>query len=210
MLEDTLRTGLVVDGEIVDLTDPGSGLPGDMAALLALGEEALAGVLRAQTTGARRVPLGTADLTAPVTRPPPFLGIARNHDAHLRELGHERPEFQTWFSVQPTCGIDPCRAVVVPRVSSTVDYEGELSMVIGRRCRHVPAGRALEVVAGYKVVNDVSVQERQWWTPTMMMGKGFGTHGPSGPWIVTTEDVGELSSPVADEPAAGDPGDTAR
>ncbi|MGO8872451.1 MAG: fumarylacetoacetate hydrolase family protein [Acidimicrobiales bacterium] len=189
MFEDGLRTGVVADGEIVDLTDPRIGLPGDMAALLALGEDGLDAARRAAATGARRLPLGTASLAAPVVRPPSFLAIAGNYDAHVRELGHERPEFQTWFSKQPTSVIGPGRAIEVPRVSATVDYEGELGMVIGGRCRHVPAGRALEVVAGYTVVNDVSVREWQWRTPTMMMGKGFDTHGPCGPWIVTTDEV---------------------
>jgi 2-keto-4-pentenoate hydratase/2-oxohepta-3-ene-1,7-dioic acid hydratase in catechol pathway len=128
---------------------------------------------------------------APVPRPPSFLAIARNYAAHITELGHERPEFQTWFSKQPTCVIGPGAAIEVPRVSSTVDYEGELGMVIGRQCRHVPAGHALEVVAGFTVVNDVSVREWQWRTPTMMMGKGFDTHGPTGPWIVTADEFGD-------------------
>ena len=127
------------------------------------------------------MPLGRARLVAPVPRPPSFLAIARNYDAHIRELGHERPEFQTWFSKQPTCVIGPGAAIEVPRVSASVDYEGELGLVIGRRCRHVPADRALEVVAGVTVVNDVSVRDWQWRTPTMMMGKGFDTHGPTGP-----------------------------
>ena len=87
--------------------------------------------------------------------------------------------------------IGPDAAIEVPRVSSTVDYEGELGMVIGRRCRHVPADRALEVVAGYTVVNDVSVRDWQWRTPTMMMGKGFDTHGPTGPSVVTADEVGD-------------------
>jgi 2-keto-4-pentenoate hydratase/2-oxohepta-3-ene-1,7-dioic acid hydratase in catechol pathway len=76
-------------------------------------------------------------------------------------------------------------------VSSTVDYEGELGMVVGRRSRHVPLGRAIEVVAGFTVVNDVSVRDWQWRSPTMMMGKGFDTHGPTGPWIVTPDAVGD-------------------
>ena len=66
------------------------------------------------------------------------------------------------------------------------------SLVVGRRCRHVPAHRALGVVAGATVVNDVSVRDWQWRTPTMMMGKGFDTHGPTGPWIVTLDEVGDL------------------
>jgi 2-keto-4-pentenoate hydratase/2-oxohepta-3-ene-1,7-dioic acid hydratase in catechol pathway len=189
--DDGLRTGLVVGDEIVDLTDPAVGLPASMVALLDLGEDGLAAVRRAPTTGARRLPLEGAPVVAPVPRPPSFVAIARNYDAHIRELGHERPEFQTWFTKQPTCVIGPGAAIEVPRASSNVDYEGELGMVIGRRCRHVPAARALEVVAGYMVVNDVSVRDWQWRAPTMMMGKGFDTHGPCGPWLVTADEVAD-------------------
>jgi 2-keto-4-pentenoate hydratase/2-oxohepta-3-ene-1,7-dioic acid hydratase in catechol pathway len=189
--DDGLRTGLVVGDEIVDLTDPAVGLPASMVALLDLGEDGLAAVRRAPTTTAHRLPLEGAPVVAPVPRPPSFVAIARNYDAHIRELGHERPEFQTWFTKQPTCVIGPGAAIEVPRASSTVDYEGELAMVIGRRCRHVPAARALEVVAGYTVVNDVSVRDWQWRAPTMMMGKGFDTHGPCGPWLVTADEVAD-------------------
>jgi 2-keto-4-pentenoate hydratase/2-oxohepta-3-ene-1,7-dioic acid hydratase in catechol pathway len=189
MLDGVVRTGLVVDDEVVDLTDPAIGLPGDMVALLSLGADIGDALATAPSTRARRVALDDVSLTAPVPRPPSFLGIARNYAAHIDELGHERPQFQTWFSKQPSCVIGPDAPIEVPRVSSSVDYEGELGMVIGRRCRHVPADRALEVVAGYTVVNDVSVRDWQWRTPTMMMGKGFDTHGPTGPWMVTADEV---------------------
>lgn len=189
---DTARTGKVVGDEVVDLGDPAIGLPTGMVELLALGDAAADALERAASSGARRFALDGARLMAPVPRPPSFVAIARNYDAHVRELGHERPEYQTWFSKQPTCVIGPGAAIEVPRVSEAVDYEGELGLVVGRRCRHVPADRALEVVAGVTVVNDVSVRDWQWRTPTMMMGKGFDTHGPTGPWIVTLDEVGDL------------------
>ncbi len=191
MLDGTPRTGLVVGEEIVDLTDPVIGLPGDMVALLALGRDAQDALRTAPTGRARRVAVGEVELTAPVRHPPSFLAIARNYGAHIAELGHDRPEFQTWFSKQPTCVVGPGQAIEIPRVSSSVDYEGELGMVVGRRCRHVPAEHALEVVAGFTVVNDVSVRDWQWRTPTMMMGKGFDTHGPTGPAIVTADEIGD-------------------
>ena len=186
-----VRTGVVVGDEIVDLTDPAVGLPGSMVDLLTLGEDAGGALEGAGRSRARRLPSEAAELLAPVPRPPSFLAIARNYDAHVRELGHERPEVQTWFSKQPTCVVGPGAAIEVPRVSETVDYEGELGLVIGRRSRHVPADRALEVVAGFTVVNDVSVRDWQWRSPTMMMGKGFDTHGPTGPWLVTPDEVGD-------------------
>ena len=68
-------------------------------------------------------------------------------------------------------------------------YEGELGIVIGRRCRHVPTGRAREVVAGWLVVNDVSVRDWQARSPTFTMGKSWDTHGPIGPWVVSDDEV---------------------
>jgi 2-keto-4-pentenoate hydratase/2-oxohepta-3-ene-1,7-dioic acid hydratase in catechol pathway len=70
-----------------------------------------------------------------------------------------------------------------------VDYEGELAMVIGRRCQDIPAARAMEVVAGFTVINDVSVRDWQWRTPTFTMGKSFDSHAPCGPWLVTTDEL---------------------
>lgn len=192
MFDGTERTGLLVDDQVIDLTDPAIRLPGDMVSLLALGADGLAAAGRAVDGRARRIALTEVHLTAPVKHPPSFLAIARNYAAHIAELGHERPEFQTWFSKQPTCVVGPGEAIEIPRVCPTVDYEGELGMVIGRRCRHVPADRAMEVVAGVTVVNDVSVREWQWQTPTMMMGKGFDTHGPTGPAIVTLDEIGDV------------------
>jgi 2-keto-4-pentenoate hydratase/2-oxohepta-3-ene-1,7-dioic acid hydratase in catechol pathway len=191
LFDEGLRIGLVVGDEVVDLTDPMIGLPGSMTALLALGEDAGGTLARAHTVRSRRVPMAEARLVAPVPRPPSFLAIARNHDAHVKEWGHERPGCQTWFSKQPTCVIGPGAAIEVTRVSSAVDYEGELGTVVGRRCQHVPAEEAFEVVAGFTVVNDVSVRDWQWRSPTMMMGKGFDNYGPTGPWIISTDEVGD-------------------
>ena len=75
------------------------------------------------------------------------------------------------------------------RVSTMVDYEGELAMVIGRRCQHVPAARAMEVVAGFTIINDVSTRDWQWRTPTFTMGKSFDSHAPCGPWMVTSDEL---------------------
>jgi 2-keto-4-pentenoate hydratase/2-oxohepta-3-ene-1,7-dioic acid hydratase in catechol pathway len=77
----------------------------------------------------------------------------------------------------------------MPRVSSALDYEGELAFVIGRRCRHVARPLAHEVIAGYLVANDVTVRDWQLRTPTMTMGKSFDTHGPLGPWLTTSDEV---------------------
>ena len=96
-----------------------------------------------------------------------------------------------FFNKQVTCVVGPDDDVHMPRVSSLLDYEGELAIVIGTRCRHVPEDRAHEVIAGYTIANDVSVRDWQLRTPTMTMGKSFDTHGPLGPWVVTPDELGD-------------------
>ncbi|MEE9551653.1 MAG: fumarylacetoacetate hydrolase family protein, partial [Gammaproteobacteria bacterium] len=76
-----------------------------------------------------------------------------------------------------------------PRVSEKLDYEGELGIVIGKRCRHVTQGQAIDIIAGYTIVNDVSVRDWQMRSHTWTLGKSFDTHGPIGPWIVTADEI---------------------
>jgi 2-keto-4-pentenoate hydratase/2-oxohepta-3-ene-1,7-dioic acid hydratase in catechol pathway len=86
---------------------------------------------------------------------------------------------------------DPGGVIEIPSVSEQVDYEGELGVVIGTRCRAVPVADALDVVGGYLCVNDVSVRDWQRRSPTMTLGKSFDTHGPIGPWVVTTDEIAD-------------------
>jgi 2-keto-4-pentenoate hydratase/2-oxohepta-3-ene-1,7-dioic acid hydratase in catechol pathway len=135
-------------------------------------------------------PLSDVRLLAPV-QPRKFLAIGLNYADHIAESGMEAPEYPVFFNKQVTCVIGPDDDVHMPRVSSLLDYEGELAVVIGTRCRHVPEERAHEVIAGYTITNDVSVRDWQLRTPTMTMGKSFDTHGPLGPWIVTGDELGD-------------------
>ena len=77
----------------------------------------------------------------------------------------------------------------MPASPTFLDYEAELAIVIGTRCRHVPAERAHEVIAGYTCANDVSVRDWQGRAQTMTIGKSFDTHGPLGPWLVTADEL---------------------
>ena len=183
-----IRTGVVVGDEIVDLTAPGVGLPGDMLELLRSGPGAIERAADAVADGPR-IPLSSAHLIAPVPHPAKVLAIGMNYSDHIAELGRERPEYQYWFNKQRTCITGPGAPVVVPRVSNMVDYEGELAVVIGRRSRYLSVDRATDVIAGYTVMNDVSVRDWQWRSPTFTMGKSFDTHGPMGPWIVTPDEI---------------------
>ena len=129
-------------------------------------------------------------LLAPV-RPRKFLAIGLNYADHIAESGMEAPQFPIFFNKQATCVVGPYDDIHMPRVSTLLDYEGELAIVIGRRCRHVPVEEAPDVIAGYTITNDVSVRDWQLRTPTMTMGKSFDTHGPLGPWVVTADEIGD-------------------
>ena len=139
---------------------------------------------------AERHPLDEVRLLAPVL-PRKFLAIGLNYADHIAESGMEAPQFPVFFNKQVTCVVGPDDHVHMPRVSNLLDYEGELAVVIGTRCRHVPEDCAHEVVAGYTIANDVSVRDWQVRTPTMTMGKSFDTHGPLGPWVVTPDELGD-------------------
>jgi 2-keto-4-pentenoate hydratase/2-oxohepta-3-ene-1,7-dioic acid hydratase in catechol pathway len=186
-----VRPGLMEGDEVVDLADPLTGLPRRMRALLALGPAALEQVRAAPASGAVRHALPDVRRHAPVPDPPAILAIGMNYRAHVAEMGREPPEWQYWFNKQRTAIAGPGDAIVLPAVSKMVDYEGELALVIGRRCQNVPAARAFEAVAGFTVINDVSARDWQWRSPTFTVGKSFDTHAPCGPELVTIDELGD-------------------
>jgi 2-keto-4-pentenoate hydratase/2-oxohepta-3-ene-1,7-dioic acid hydratase in catechol pathway len=185
------RLGVVLEDGLVDLAAATPELPREMTALLAAGAGALQRAEAAAAGARARIALDAVKLEAPILRPPKFLAIGLNYADHVAESGAQVPKFPTVFNKQSTCVTGPHGAVHMPRASSSVDYEGELGFVIGRRCRHVPKARAAEVIAGYLVVNDVSVRDWQLRVPTWTMGKSFDTHGPIGPWLTTADEVGD-------------------
>lgn len=182
------RIGVVQDGGILDLSAAAPTLPQEMRNFLDAGASAMTAA-RAAKGGL--IPLKDVRLEAPVLRPSKFLAIGLNYADHIAETKRDTPEKQLWFNKQTTCVNAPYGSVHLPKVSSALDYEGELGFVIGRKCRHVPKDRAHEVIAGFFIVNDVSVRDWQFHSQTMTMGKSFDTHGPFGPWIVTPDEIGD-------------------
>lgn len=182
------RIGAVEADEVVDFSaDPA--LPEEMSAFLEAGTEALAGARALVASGRSRQALAGVTLLAPILRPPKILAVGLNYADHVEEAGLERPTIPMIFNKQSTSAWPPFEPFHLPRASDKLDYEGELGIVIGRRCRHVPASRAAEVIAGYTVVDDVSVRDWQMRVPTFTMGKSFDTHCPFGPWIVTSDEL---------------------
>lgn len=181
--------GAVLDEGIVDLSAVAPDPPGDMLALLEAGPAAMVAAREAVRVASSRIPLGDVKLLAPIRRPPKILAVGLNYAHHIRETGATTPTVPVIFNKQSTSVIGPDEPILIPPESYRVDYEGELAMVIGVRCRRVPPSRAREVVAGLTICNDVSVRDWQKRTPTMTMGKSWDTHCPLGPYIVTLDEI---------------------
>ena len=183
----TDKTGVVLEDRIVDLES--CGFPADMMDLLAAGidVEAISATLDQGTS----MPLADVEILAPIPLPGKVLAIGLNYGDHIEETGMDAPKFQVWFNKQHNCINAPYAPINLPMVSEKLDYEAELCLVIGKRCKHVPRERAHEVIAGYFCGNDVSVRDWQIRVPTFQIGKSFDTHGPIGPYLVTPDEVGD-------------------
>jgi 2-keto-4-pentenoate hydratase/2-oxohepta-3-ene-1,7-dioic acid hydratase in catechol pathway len=186
----TTRIGKVTGDRIVDLSGI-AGVTGSMRQVLT-DLPALRPALEAAT--APELALAEVTLEAPINDPQKYLAIGMNYEAHAAEAekgGVPRPTSQLWFNKQVSCITGPYSPVVDPDVSDKLDYEAELGVVIGTRCRHVAAADARKVIAGYLVTNDVTARDWQFRTPTFTLGKSFDTHGPIGPWITTDDEVAD-------------------
>ena len=194
LVNDTPQIAAIIGDEIVNLSTPHQ----DMPEFLASGVE----IDTLLTDDVR--PLAEAKLLPPVGAPPAILAVGLNYRAHAEEGGREVPSTPVIFTKHHNCVIGPGDGIHIPRAApDKVDYEGELAIVIGKRCRHVPKERAHEIIAGYTVMNDVSVRDWQRASPTMLMGKSWDTHGPIGPWMATSDQIDphnlQLTTRVNDE-----------
>jgi 2-keto-4-pentenoate hydratase/2-oxohepta-3-ene-1,7-dioic acid hydratase in catechol pathway len=138
--------------------------------------------------------LGDVTLNAPIDDPQKFLAIGMNYQAHADEAaaaGIPIPANQLWFNKQVSCITGPFDPIDLPKVSDKLDYEAELGVVIGQKCRHVSVAGARAVIAGYFVCNVVTVRDWQQRTPTYTLGKSFDTHGPIGPWLTTDDEIAD-------------------
>lgn len=184
------RIGRLEDQEVVDLSAAAPDLPTEMIALLEAGPDALA---QAAATEGARLALPAVALHSPILRPPKILAVGLNYADHVAETGMDQPKYPMIFNKQRTSITGPYDEIHRPNVSDKVDYEGELAVIIGTRCRHVPKDQAHKVIAGFAIANDVSVRDWQIRVPTMTMGKSFDTHCPLGPALVTVDEVGDGS-----------------
>ena len=125
----------------------------------------------------------------PVPRPGAIWCVGLNYEDHRLETGKARAEHPTLFMRFPVCLVGHGEAILRPRVSEKLDYEGELAVVIGKTGRHIPEAEALEYVAGYACFDDASVRDYQAHSTQFGPGKNFYRTGGFGPWIVSADEI---------------------
>lgn len=159
------------------------GVP-DVGALLALGDwEARARRDGEATSGV------AADLAPVVPRPGKIVCVGLNYAHHIREMGRDLPEFPTLFAKYPEALVGPYDPVELAPESEAVDWEAELGLVIGRRVRRATEQDAAAAIAGFTVVNDVTMRDWQYRTPQWLQGKTFEATTPAGPVLVTPDEL---------------------
>lgn len=197
---DDLKIGAVAGDLVHDFS--GSNLPQTMLEFIALGNEGLKSAQEIIDNGGSSINLDDVKLEAPIKKPDKILGVGLNYNAHRKEVeelakgkigGQPQSSHPTIFNKQNSSVTGPYDEIHLPKVSPALDYEGELGFVIGKKCRHVSYDEASSIIYGYTIVNDVSVRDWQFRGPpmTMTMGKSNDTHCPFGPYIVTSDEVGD-------------------
>jgi len=174
-------------------------IPDDMVLFLQGGGEALQAAQEALAYTGKTGPRGErllwaeedVELLAPVPRPTKIICIGLNYKDHAAESGAELPVEPVLFSKYPTAVVGPGQAIRLPEMSKEVDYEAELAFVIGTGGKNIPAEKALDHVAGYTCFNDISARDLQFRDGQWMKGKTPDTFAPTGPALVTADEVGD-------------------
>jgi acylpyruvate hydrolase len=194
--EDRERIGVQLETNILDLSRVSAGIPTDMKAFLSLGDSALAQTHEAIASVRESWLLAESDVTllAPIPRPDKILCIGHNYQGHIGIGKTELPDYPNLFCKTVNTITGHNQPIVIPPVTSQVDFEAELMAVIGKRAYRVTEEEAKTCIAGYTIFNDVSARDYQKRTSQWMLGKSFDTFGPMGQALVTPD---EISDPYA-------------
>ena len=194
-----LSIGAVKDDLIISFAQ--SSLPKNMIDFIELGNGGLDTANDLIEKGEDKIEVGKVELCAPIPKPSKILAVGLNYKEHKDEvaetaaktIGKAQEKYPNIFNKQNSSVVGPFDLIHRPRASEFLDYEGELGFVIGKKCRHVPYDSAANVIYGYTVVNDVTIRDWQMRGPpmTMTMGKSWDTHCPFGPYLVTSDEVGD-------------------
>ena len=183
------RAGAQTDEGIIDAA---SALGRDAVSVRELLAEDLIGELRDRVGDPPEgsAVTGDVELLPPVPDPDKIVCIGLNYRSHAEEAGIEPPEHPTFFAKFRNALAPPGATVALPAASGKVDYEAEVALVIGRRCKEVDTAEGEEAIAGYMLLNDLSARDLQFATPQWMPGKVFDGSAPCGPALVTPDEAG--------------------
>lgn len=159
----------------------------DVGQILRAGEAARP-ALRAATDGGRWQAYRREDLRLPIQSPSAVFCVGLNYQTHIREMGRDLPEHPTLFAKFARTLADPFAVIGLPSASDSVDYEGELVIVIGRAGRNISVEDATSHIGGYSLMNDVTMRDWQYRTLQWCAGKNFERSTPVGPYVVTPDE----------------------
>lgn len=161
----------------------------DLKALLAGG--GLVGLAPFIATGKDWMPLEVAEFLPTIPEPGKIICVGVNYADHQKEMGRSPASHPTIFLRYADTLVGHDQPAWVPRVSSSVDYECELALIIGKPGRYIQAARAMDHIAGYTCFNDISIRDWQRHTSQYAPGKNFPRTGPLGPWMVTRDEISD-------------------
>jgi 2-keto-4-pentenoate hydratase/2-oxohepta-3-ene-1,7-dioic acid hydratase in catechol pathway len=185
--EDGGRAGVQVDGGVLDAAQL---LGADAIGVRELIASDRIAELAERAGAGGADPVADARLLAPLPDPDKIVCIGLNYRSHAAEAGIDPPEHPTFFAKFRNALAAPGATVELPAASEKVDYEAEVAFVVGRRCQDVEPDQALDAIAGYTLLNDLSARDLQFATPQWMPGKVFDGSAPCGPAIVTPDEAG--------------------
>ena len=200
---DGSRIGILEDQSVIDLAKAAPSLPRDMNALIGLGEQGLAEVRKAQASSRTRLPLSAVKLLAPIPRPlKNIFAVGKNYHEHAKEFeksgfdatgGNAIPDLPIFFTKAPTSVSAPGDPIpsYLDYTNST-DYEGELTVVIGKAGRGIKKADALKHVFGYTIINDATARTLQSAHKQWFLGKSLDGYCPMGPTLVTVDEIPDL------------------
>ncbi|MGJ5011829.1 fumarylacetoacetate hydrolase family protein [Bradyrhizobium oligotrophicum] len=148
----------------------------------------------AAASGARRHPLSAISFLPVIPNPDKILCIGLNYETHRKETGRSEVENPTVFGRFANSQTGHLTNIIRPRVSTDLDFEGELAIVIGKPGRYIPRSEAFKHIAGYACYNEGSVRDFQRHTHQFTPGKNFPATGAFGPWLVTPGEIDDLGS----------------
>ena len=182
------------DERVVDLHAADPDLPADVLGLIRGGPALLVRATGA-VAGASGAPLSDVTLLAPIPRPPKIICIGVNYADHAAEAGRALPRWPSVFLKAPSCVVGPGDPIVRPPTTGQLDYEVELAVVIGKQAKSVSREHALEYVAGYTIMNDVSARDLQLGKDGgIILGKNFDTSAPLGPALTLADELPDPSN----------------